>query len=66
MDFVSLDMLGAMTTDDVEMEAEAVGKKVSPWLWAFSLTGFALGVWSKLQINAMYGSHKNMRKALLK
>lgn len=62
-------MLGAKTeskVDIVEEEVKSVGAKVSPWLWIVSLTGFALGLVSRWQIHKMYGSFKNMKKALTK
>ena len=75
----SLHMLGAKVTpavaspvvddedvvDIVEKNVKAVSARVSPWLWILSVTGFSFAILNRWQIQKMYGSHKNMKKALL-
>ena len=49
----------------VQSKVAAISKYVSPWLWVFSLTAFAMSVSSWRKIHAMYGTHENMKRALL-
>jgi len=49
----------------VQAEAQSIQHSVSPWLWILSITGFGLAMWSKYQINKMYGNYKKMKRELL-
>lgn len=49
---------------EIEADVQAVGRVVSPWLWIFSVGGFALSVWDKWQIHQMYGSFRTMHREL--
>ena len=49
-----------------EEELKKAKEQISPWLWIFSITAFAMALLNTRRIGKMYGSWRKARKELAK